>query len=102
MPEVRYAKSGDLHIAYQVLGQGDLDLVLIPEWATNIESFWQEPGIRRMLRRLSSFVEALGRKRRPARASGRARLSPEGHVTVQELLPAQAGRGPVDRDYRRP
>jgi len=44
MPEVRYAKSVDLHIAYQVLGQGDLDLVLVPEWASNIESFWQEPG----------------------------------------------------------
>ena len=70
MPEVRYAKSGDLHIAYQVLGQGDLDLVLIPEWATNIESFWQEPGIRRMLRRLSSFSRLIMFDRRGRRAFG--------------------------------
>lgn len=58
-PQVRYAKSGELHIAYQVLGHGDLDLVFVPEWASNIESFWQEPGIDRMLRRLSSFTRLI-------------------------------------------
>ncbi len=38
--ETRYAKSGDLNIAYQVFGQGGVDLVLIPGWASNAENIW--------------------------------------------------------------
>lgn len=38
--ETRYAKSGELNIACQVFGQGDVDLVLIPGWASNVENLW--------------------------------------------------------------
>lgn len=53
-PGIRYALSGDVHVAYQVAGDGDLDLVLIPEWASHIDAFWEEPSARQ-LRRLASF-----------------------------------------------
>ena len=54
-PETRYTKSGDLNIAYQVVGDGPLDLVYVPGWISNIELMWEEPGHARLLRRLASF-----------------------------------------------
>src|SRR4030095_886757 len=54
-PETRYAKSGDVNIAYQVLASGSLDLIYVMGWVSNIEYFWQEPSMNRFLRRLASF-----------------------------------------------
>jgi class 3 adenylate cyclase len=54
-PETRYAKSGDLNIAYQVVGEGPLDLVYVAGWISNIELAWEEPLYARFLRRLASF-----------------------------------------------
>lgn len=42
-PQTRYAKSGDLNIAYQVFGQGAWDLVYVPGVLTNIEVAWDSP-----------------------------------------------------------
>jgi pimeloyl-ACP methyl ester carboxylesterase len=53
--ETRYAKSGGIHIAYQVVGEGPLDLVLIPGWVFHVELAWEEPTIARFFRRLASF-----------------------------------------------
>ena len=55
VPETRYTKSGDVNIAYQVVGNAPRDLVLIPGWVSNIEVFWEEPSVARFLRRLASF-----------------------------------------------
>ena len=54
-PEVRYARSGDVSIAYQVVGHGPRDLVLVPGWLSNLEVFWEEPGLVRFLERLATF-----------------------------------------------
>jgi pimeloyl-ACP methyl ester carboxylesterase len=54
-PETRYARSGDLNIAYQVFGDGPLDLLYVPGWISNIGLMWDEPGQARMLDRLASF-----------------------------------------------
>jgi class 3 adenylate cyclase len=54
-PETRYAKSGDLNIAYQVVGEGPLDLVYVAGWISNVELAWEEPTYARFLRRLASF-----------------------------------------------
>jgi class 3 adenylate cyclase len=59
MPVTQYAKSGDLSIAYQVIGDGPLDLVLVPGWVSNIELFWEEPSCAHFLRRLSSFARLI-------------------------------------------
>ncbi|HKG24314.1 MAG TPA: alpha/beta hydrolase, partial [Thermomicrobiales bacterium] len=53
--ETRYARSGDVHIAYQVVGDGPLDLVFVMGWVSHIDSFWEEPRVARFLRRLASF-----------------------------------------------
>jgi class 3 adenylate cyclase len=54
-PETRYAKSGDVNIAYQVTGEGPFDLVYVPGWISNIELMWEEPAHARLLGRLASF-----------------------------------------------
>ena len=54
-PETRYAKSGDLNIAYQVVGDGPLDLVYVPGWISNVELNWDEPALAHVLERLASF-----------------------------------------------
>jgi class 3 adenylate cyclase len=55
VPETRYAKSGDANIAYQVVGQGAMDLVFVFGWISNVELAWEEPNLRRFLERLASF-----------------------------------------------
>ena len=53
--ETHYAKSGDLHIAYQVVGGGASDLVLVPPFVSHVEHYWEEPTVARFLTRLASF-----------------------------------------------
>ena len=43
LPETRYARSGDIRIAYQVVGSGGLDLVWVPGFVTNLELAWEDP-----------------------------------------------------------
>ena len=54
-PPTRYARSGEVNIAYQVLGDGPIDLVFVMGWVSHLEMFWEEPGFARFLRRLASF-----------------------------------------------
>jgi class 3 adenylate cyclase len=55
VPETRYAKSGDVNIAYQVVGDGPLDLVLVPGFVSHLDSDWEEPRSAHFLQRLASF-----------------------------------------------
>lgn len=55
IPETRYARSGDVNIAYQVVGSGMLDLVFVMGWVSHLEYFWREPSFARFLTRLASF-----------------------------------------------
>ncbi len=54
-PRTKYAKSGDIHIAYQVLGEGPRDLVYVPGWVSHVEYAWEDPSYAQFLRRLSTF-----------------------------------------------
>ena len=54
-PRTRYARSGEFSIAYQVLGEGELDLVYVPGYMSHLEVFWEEPAYSRFLHRLASF-----------------------------------------------
>jgi pimeloyl-ACP methyl ester carboxylesterase len=54
-PETHYARSGDVNIAYQVVGKGPRDLVVVPGWISNIDLFWEEPNVARFFERLASF-----------------------------------------------
>jgi pimeloyl-ACP methyl ester carboxylesterase len=55
LPKTQYTRSGDLHIAYQVVGEGPLDLVYVPGWVSHVELAWEEPTLARFLQRLASF-----------------------------------------------
>jgi class 3 adenylate cyclase len=55
IPETRYARSGDVSIAYQVVGDAPLDVVQINEWSMPLEARWEQPALVRPLRRLASF-----------------------------------------------
>jgi class 3 adenylate cyclase len=54
-PETGYAKSGDLNIAYQVVGDGPIDLIYVPGWIWNVELMWEEPAHAHVLERLARF-----------------------------------------------
>jgi class 3 adenylate cyclase len=59
VPETRYARSGDIHLAYQVLGSGPLDLVIVPDWFTNLENAWEYPPWEHCVRRLARFSRVI-------------------------------------------
>jgi pimeloyl-ACP methyl ester carboxylesterase len=54
-PRTQYTKSGDVYIAYQVVGEGPLDLVYVPGFVSHLEYQWEEPSVAASLRRLASF-----------------------------------------------
>jgi class 3 adenylate cyclase len=60
----RYAKSGDVHIAYAVEGDGPVDLVWIPPWISQVEYLWAEPTLERVMQRLTQFARVITFDRR--------------------------------------
>ena len=58
-PETRYAKSGDVSIAYQVIGEGPVDLVWVQGFVQNVELGWQMPSLAAFNRRLASFCRLI-------------------------------------------
>jgi pimeloyl-ACP methyl ester carboxylesterase len=55
IPETRYAKKDGVHIAYQVVGEGELDLLLVSSWFSHLEARWDMPDVAHYVRRLASF-----------------------------------------------
>ncbi len=58
-PITQYARSGDVHIAYQGFGAGPINLVVVPGFVSNIENYWDEPDLARFLRRLGSYARVV-------------------------------------------
>ncbi len=56
---IRYADSGDLQIAYQVIGHGPLDVVFAADWANNLELMWENPQTERFLRRFTNYARLI-------------------------------------------
>jgi pimeloyl-ACP methyl ester carboxylesterase/class 3 adenylate cyclase len=59
VPETRYAKSGEVHIAYQVVGEGPFDMVFVPGFVSNVEAVWSSPPRARFLQGLASFCRLI-------------------------------------------
>jgi pimeloyl-ACP methyl ester carboxylesterase len=70
-PETRYAKSGDVHIAYQVVGNGPLDLVWVPGATSNIELLWEFPDFAHFCTRLGTFCRLIAFDKRGTGMSDR-------------------------------
>ena len=58
-PKTRYALSGDISIAYQVVGNGPLDLIVVPGWISHLDLHWEMPGFEEWTRRLSEFCRVI-------------------------------------------
>ncbi len=82
VPETRYARSGDLHIAYQVVGDGPVDLLWVPTWIWQIEHMWEWPVAARLFNRLTSFSRFITFDRRGAGLSERISGAP----TLEEQM----------------
>src|ERR1700758_4551412 len=54
-PQTHYAKSGEVNIAYQVVGDGPLDVVFVPGFISHLDLQWGDPRIARFLEKLASF-----------------------------------------------
>jgi class 3 adenylate cyclase/pimeloyl-ACP methyl ester carboxylesterase len=59
LPETHYARSGELNIAYQVMGDGPIDLILVPAMITHVEFLHEMPGYTDFLRRLAAFARVV-------------------------------------------
>jgi class 3 adenylate cyclase len=59
VPETKYAKSGNVHIAYQQFGTGSVDLVFVPGWVSHIDLAWEGPTSARFLERLGKFARVV-------------------------------------------
>jgi pimeloyl-ACP methyl ester carboxylesterase len=55
LPSTNYVRSDDVHIAYQVVGEGPFDLLFVPGFVSNIDAIWQSPEQSAFFRRLASF-----------------------------------------------
>ena len=75
-PETRYAKSGDVHVAYQVFGEGSVDLVFVPGFISNVEHYWDDPSHARWLRRLARFARVISFDKRGTGLSDRVSPMP--------------------------
>jgi pimeloyl-ACP methyl ester carboxylesterase len=74
-PETRYARSADVNIAYQVIGDGPIDLVFVMGWVSHVEMFWAEPSFARFLRRLSGMARLIVFDKRGTGLSDRVAVS---------------------------
>ena len=76
VPDVQYAKSGDVNIAYQVTGEGPFDLVFVPGYVTHLELHWAIPSFAPFLERLSSFCRLIRFDKRGTGMSDRVSGAP--------------------------
>lgn len=60
----RYARNGDVNIAFQVHGDGPLDLLFVSAFVNHVEHIWEEPGLARFLTRLTGFARLIVMDRR--------------------------------------
>lgn len=75
-PKTQYAKSGEVHIAYQVYGQGEKDLIFVPGFISQIEHYWEEPTWARWLTRLGKFARVVLFDKRGTGLSDRVAVPP--------------------------
>jgi len=85
VPQTRYAKSGGVSIAYQVVGHGPIDLVVVPGWVSNVDVFWEEPRLARLLARLASFSRLILFDKRGTGLSDRVTDMPSLEVRMDDV-----------------
>ena len=85
VPEVRYARSGDISVAYQLFGEGDIDLVVIRGSLSELESAWEQPLFVRHLETLGSFARVAVFDKRGTGLSDRLRSVPSLETRMDDI-----------------
>lgn len=84
--DTRYATSGDVNLAYQVRGEGPLDIVFVPGFISHVEHLFEEPGIARFFARLASFARLVVYDRRGSGLSDRLERAPTHEEELGDLV----------------
>ena len=92
-PRTHYARSGDVNIAYQVVGDGPIDLVFVMGWVSHLECFWTEPTFARFLRRLSEFSRVILFDKRGTGLSDRVVALPTLEQRMDDVRAVMAAAG---------
>jgi pimeloyl-ACP methyl ester carboxylesterase len=92
-PKTQYARRGDVNIAYQVLGDGPIDLVFVMGWVSHLECFWTEPSFARFLRRLSQFARLILFDKRGTGLSDRVSALPTLEQRMDDVRAVMAAAG---------
>ena len=82
MVTTKYAKSGNVHVAYQVLGEQQRDLVIVPGIFSHLELFWEDPGYTHWIQRLTAFARVIAFDKRGQGLSDRGVATP----TLEERM----------------
>lgn len=75
-PRTCYVRNGDVDIAYQIVGDGDIDMILVPGWVSHLEMSWENPSFNRFLTRLASFARLIIFDKRGTGLSDRVKGDP--------------------------
>jgi pimeloyl-ACP methyl ester carboxylesterase len=93
MPPIRYAKSGDVNIAYQVTGEGPFDLVLVHGFFSHLEVDWENPAWRHIIDRLSSFSRLIRFDKRGTGLSDRSIGMPDFEARMDDVRAVMEASG---------
>ena len=93
IPETRYARSGEVNIAYQVIGDGPIDLVYMPGFISHVELSWGLPGRGDFLRALGEFARVIQLDKRGTGMSDRIRDLPTIETIVQDVCAVMDAAG---------
>jgi class 3 adenylate cyclase/pimeloyl-ACP methyl ester carboxylesterase len=85
VPEIRYARNGEVSIAYQVVGEGPVDLVFVPGFVSNLEVAWEDRWLRQPFERLASFSRLILFDKREQGLSDRVGRAPTLEETMEDL-----------------
>jgi hypothetical protein len=88
-PETRCARSGEVHLAYQTIGDGPLDVVLVDQWWSNVDAQWELRPLARLLERVASFARVILLDKRGTGLSDPVPLG--GMPTLEEWMDGAVG-----------
>src|SRR5947209_2832477 len=92
-PETRYARSGEVSIAYQVVGDGPFDVVLAPPAISNVELCWEVPSIRAFLEGLAEFCRLIFFDKRGTGMSDRVVGAPPLEIRMDDVRAVMEAAG---------
>src|SRR4029450_8124377 len=93
-PQTKYASSDGVHLAYQVFGEGDLDLVLVNGFTTHVELVWEHEPARRFLEGVASFARVINFDRRGSGLSDPVADAPTLEQRMDDVAAVMHATGP--------